>query len=166
MCYLNVPDNPGTTGFVYICPGQREDQYGRPCAGQTGTMLDRALPYLQGLRPRIFPYLSRYEYLITNAWPEVEYPGQDKRERSVPKAVEVASMINIEGLYGEIAHLKHVVACGDLAHLATKLWIEFLGLEGRVAYVKHTSSPALGCPTREQLDGAVQGWAISVAEYF
>ena len=164
QCHINRPPKSVSTGFVFICPGRYEEKAGRPCAGQTGKGLDDALSHLTQLRHDLCPSLDRYDYLITNAWPHVEFVM--KTGRSLPEANEIAVRKNIERLRGEIEGLSHIVACGGLAHLAVRMCTEFLGYTGQVAYVAHTSRQALGCPTADQYDEALHGWARRVVGQF
>src|SRR5688572_12744209 len=116
LCHIALPDHPSETGFVFICPGRFEETAGYPCAGQTGRMLEAALPLLSQALPSTFPTGRRESYLITNAWPKAEYPA--KTGRSVPTEAEIMSGENIERLFQEVGALRFVVACGDLAHVA------------------------------------------------
>lgn len=159
-CHINRPNKQSPTGFVFICPGRHEEQESKPCARQTGQGLEDGLAHLHRLRPDWFKSSSRYDYLITNAWDQIEYKA--RTGRSVPTAVEVATRRNVERLYSEIRHLKRVVACGELAHLAVRLCVEFLGYGGSVAYVSHTSRQALGCPTAATYGDAIESWAQDV----
>ncbi len=154
----------GQVGFVFICPGRFEEREGRPCAGQTGKGLDDGLSYLVRLRQDLFASRNRYDYLITNAWPQVEY--KKKTNRSVPDCSDVTPRQNIERLFAEIKGLSHVVACGELAHIAVRISVEFLLFSGKVAYVKHTSRQSLGCPTKDQYEGTLNDWAQSVVKQF
>jgi hypothetical protein len=167
-CYIRRPLLPSTTGFVFICPGRLEENAGYPCAGQTGQGLNAGLAQLTRLRGDLFPSRDRFDYLITNAWIHPEYrtrPGQP-RPRSLPELMEVVTRQNIERLHSEILELNHVVACGELAHLAVRLCVEFLNYSGNVAYVEHTSRQALGCPTNDRYDEVIKAWAKRVIAQF
>jgi len=161
-CHISRPDYPSSAGFVFICPGRYEETNGRPCVGQTGAGLENGLRHLSARRPDLFPSTRRYDYLITNAWHHVEFVA--KTGRSVPFPIEVATRQNTERLCTEIRPLTHVVACGTLAHLAVKLCADFLGYDGTIAYVAHTSRQALGCPSVEHYDQAMSDWASQVIE--
>ncbi|MBU2571110.1 MAG: hypothetical protein KJ725_13995 [Gammaproteobacteria bacterium] len=163
-CHLHSPNIPGQVGFVFICPGRFEEKEGRPCAGQTGKVLDDGLSHLVKIRHDLFTSRNRYDYLITNAWPQVEY--RDKTNRTVPKCIEVTSKQNIQRLFSEINGLSHVVACGELAHIAVRICVDFLKFSGKVAYAKHTSRQSLGCPTKCQYESTVKDWANSVVQQF
>lgn len=163
-CHIAFPDVPSGIGFLYICPGRYEERAGYPCAGQTGLMLEAALPLLVAKMPNIFTSAERKRYLITNAWPKVEF--KRKTGRSVPLKSDVASRANVEGLYQEIKALRYVVACGNLAHFAIERCQEAFPLEAVVAKVSHTSRRALGCPTNAKLPARLNEWAESVAMQF
>ena len=160
MCYINTPDNKSIVGFVFICPGRFEEKHGKPCVGQTGTNLESCLHYLVKKRSDIFQSVNRYDYLITNAWPRVEY--KSKTGRSTPSRIEILTKNNIERLYCEIKHLDYVIACGEHAHIAVKICKEFLGFKGIVVNMKHTSSQALGCPTTDERESRLEEWADEV----
>lgn len=159
-CHINLPVQAGRTGFVFICPGRFEQRSGRPCAGQTGTHLEAAVQHLAAMQPSHFPHRSRYDYLITNVWDRVEFKGLTLR--SVPTKDEVANPANLLRLHKELAGLENLVACGALAHHAVRRCIATYGFSGRVAYVKHTSRQALGCPTRAQYPQTIMDWAAEV----
>ena len=125
---------PGaTTGFVFICPGRFEAQRGYPCAAGTGANLARVLVELHRRDPRRFASPHRAAYVVTNAWPRVEYPALTGR--SVPTLEEVLAPDNLTRLAGELAGLRWVVACGAQAHAAVRA----LQAQGRLG------SAALAC---------------------
>lgn len=163
-CHIALPPVPSEVGFVFICPGWYEEKYGMPCAGQTGVMLDAALPLLFARMPTIFQSVERHRYLITNAWPQVEYKA--RTGRSVPRKSEISSRENVEGLYHEVKSVRYLVACGGLAHIAIGLCQQIFHLEATVAKVSHTSRQALGCPTNAELHARLDQWARSVTEKF
>ncbi|MBK6359886.1 hypothetical protein [Candidatus Skiveiella danica] len=163
-CYISFPPVKGNVGFVFICPGRFEERAGKPCAGQTGKILEVALPFLCALKPNIFLSENRYSYLITNAWPVVEY--KEKTNRSVPTRFEVSAIETVARLYAEIKDLQYVVACGNLAHLAVELCKTNHGLKAAVAKATHTSRQAFGCPTNEELPIRLWEWADQVAKQF
>ena len=97
LCHIHRVEPPSLVGFVFICPGRAEEREGRPCAGQTGKVLDDGLSHLVQMRNDLFTSRNRYDYLITNAWPEVEH--KKKTKRSIPKCIEVTSKQNIGRLF-------------------------------------------------------------------
>lgn len=163
-CHIAQPEFPSEVGFVFICPGRYEEKAGKPCAGQTGVMLESALPHLCERMPGVFSSPERLNYLITNAWPQVEYKA--KTGRSVPTESEVLLLDNVEGLYHEIESLRYVVACGNLAHAAITRCQQVFELKAVVARVSHTSRQALGCPTNANLPIRLKQWASSVIRQF
>jgi hypothetical protein len=160
MCYYNAPKKTSSTGFVFICPGSFEEKASRPCAKQTGVVAELGIGELSTSLPKVFPYRDRYDYLITNAWPNVEYPK--KTNRSVPTKDEVLDAKNLERLHAEIKGLHTVVVCGKLAHEAVRACVKLYNFKGKVAYVKHTSRRAIGCPTNENLPAVMRTWADDV----
>ena len=163
-CHIAIPEVPTGVGFVYICPGRYEERVGYPCAGQTGAMLEALLPLLVETMPTIFTSAERTRYLITNAWPRVEF--RRKTGRSVPLKSELVSRVNLERLYQEIKALRYVVACGNLAHFAMENCHKAFPLDATVAKAFHTSRRALGCPTNAKLPVRLREWAESVATQF
>ncbi len=162
MCHINKPIKKSKVGFVFICPGRFEEAKKKPCSGQTGTNLQDALGFLSKNKNNIFHSTDRYDYLITNSWDTIEYKA--KTNRSTPDFVEVLDRENIIRLFNEIKELSFVVACGVHAHIAVKACQEFLGFNGKVVNVKHTSSQALGCPTAEERNSRIEEWANSVCK--
>lgn len=163
-CHIALPVGKCEVGFVFICPGQYEEKYGIPCSGQTGRMLEAAIPLLFEKLPTIFSSATRKDYLITNAWAQVEY--RKKTSRSRPRKSEVLSHENLEGLYHEVKSLQYIVACGILAHNAVERCRTDFQLKAVVARAPHTSRQALGCPTNADLPGRLDRWAVSVVGQF
>lgn len=129
---------PGArTGFVFICPGRHEANRGYPCAAGTGANLNRVLEVLHRRRPAQFPSASRWEYVITNSWDRVEYPGLTGR--SVPTEGEVLTPVNLERLAREIDALERVVACGAQAQAAVRALKASGRYRGSVAFGRHLS---------------------------
>jgi uracil-DNA glycosylase len=104
--------------FVFSCPGQDEERYGRPCVGRTGDNLDKLIDELHRLNSEMFPNRGRYNYTIMNASDKVHYETLDKRTE--PTDAEVLTPKNIERLSGELELSKAeiVIACGKKAKLA------------------------------------------------
>ncbi|MCX7694040.1 hypothetical protein LCC91_13255 [Tepidimonas taiwanensis] len=157
---------PGArTGFVFICPGRFEAQRGYPCAAGTGANLARVLVALHGLDPQRFPSPYRVDYVITNAWPQVEYPALTGR--SVPTVAEVLQSENLARLAAELAGLRTVVACGAQAHEAVRALRASGALAAEVAYGRHLSQRAINT-LRGATDtpGRIALWAADVAQQF
>lgn len=160
-CHIWVPMHPSTTGFVFLCPGRHEKNKNRPCAGATGRNLDDGLVHLARLRRAIFPSANRYDYLLTNSWPTIEYRAAT--ERSGCDWHELVAKGNLERLHDEIKDLKTVIACGEEARVAVQLCAEFLGLKATFAYASHTARAALGCPTKDAYPLVIRAWAEGIA---
>ncbi|TSE19507.1 hypothetical protein Talka_01596 [Tepidimonas alkaliphilus] len=158
---------PGAvTGFVFICPGRFEVQRGYPCAAGTGANLARVLLVLHQRDPRRFPSPHRADYVVTNAWPQVEYPALTGR--SVPAVEEVLAPDNLARLAAELAGLRWVVACGAQAHAAVRA----LQAQGRLggaalACERHLSQRSIN-GIRAAADSAarLELWCASVLRQF
>jgi hypothetical protein len=157
---------PGArTGFVFICPGRFEAQRGYPCAAGTGANLARALVALQRLDPHRFASAQRVDYVVTNAWPRVEYP--DLTGRSVPTVAEVLQPDNLERLARELAGLQWVVACGVQAHEAVRALRANGRLRAAVACERHLSQRSInGIRGAADTAGRIALWAASVVQQF
>ena len=135
---VHLQISPGAqTGFVFICPGRFEAARGYPCAAGTGANLARALVELARRAPERFPSADRRDYVVTNAWPQVEYPALT--DRSVPTDAEVLIPDNLARLAGEITGLRSVVACGAQAHAAVRALAARGAIEASVACARHLS---------------------------
>ena len=133
---------PGArTGFVFICPGRHEANRGYPCAAGTGANLARVLAVLHSRRPDWFESVDRGRYVITNSWPNVEYPALTGR--SVPTEAEVLAPDNLARLAAEIGALDLVVACGAQAQAAVRALAAGGVLRARTAYGRHLSQRAV-----------------------
>ncbi|MGQ9725064.1 MAG: hypothetical protein ACUVVU_06895 [Tepidimonas sp.] len=155
---------PGArTGFVFICPGRFEAQRGYPCAAGTGANLGRVLVELHRRDPVRFASMHRVDYVVTNAWPQVEYPALTGR--SVPTLAEVLQPNNLRRLAAELAGLQWVVACGALAHEAVRALRDGGRLVAQAAYGCHLSQRALNT-MRGATDtaGRVALWAAAVVQ--
>jgi hypothetical protein len=130
--------SPGAqTGFVFICPGRHEANRGYPCAAGTGANLARALVVLSELAPQTFVSADRHRYVVTNSWPQVEYPALTGR--SVPDVIEVLQQSNLDRLSMELAGLSCVIACGQQAQAAVRALLDSGHLRARVAFARHLS---------------------------
>jgi hypothetical protein len=155
---VHCQPSPGALlAFVFICPGRFEASRGYPCAAGTGANLARALVVLNRLAPAIFPSSHRADYVVTNAWPVVEYPALTGR--SVPTEAEVLRPDNLLRLAGEIAGVERVVACGAQAHAALQaLAAHRPGLQ--VAYARHLSQRAVNMvPGGSTTEERIARWA-------
>jgi hypothetical protein len=157
---------PGArTGFVFICPGRFEAQRGYPCAAGTGANLARVLVELNRLDPHRFASVQRADYVVTNAWPRVEYP--DLTGRSVPTVAEVLQPDNLERLARELAGLQWVVACGVQAHEAVRALRADGRLRAAVACERHLSQRSInGIRGATDTVGRLALWAASVVQQF
>ena len=149
------------TGFVFICPGRHEANRGYPCAAGTGANLNRALVQLHDLRPDLFPSASRSMYVVTNSWPDVEYPALTNR--SVPTEAEVLRPANLDRLAGELAGLETLVACGAQAHAAVRALTDSGRITARVALARHLSQRSVNMiPGATDTPGRIRRWCEAV----
>jgi hypothetical protein len=153
------------TAFVFICPGRFEAQRGYPCAAGTGANLARALPVLHALDPMRFPSSERADYIVTNAWPQVEYPALTGR--SVPTVAEVLQADNLQRLANELSGVRWVVACGAQAHEAVRALRHRGALAAEVAYARHLSQRAINSlRAASDTAGRIALWCASVQQQF
>ena len=158
---VHCQPSPGATlAFVFICPGRHEANRGYPCAAGTGANLARALVVLHRLAPRLFRSPHRADYIVTNAWPGVEYPALTGR--SVPTEDEVLQPANLARLATELAAVDRVVACGAQAQAAVRALVaQRPGL--RAAYARHLSQRAVNMiPGGSTTDQRIGLWAGQV----
>jgi hypothetical protein len=149
------------TGFVFICPGRHEANRGYPCAAGTGANLARALVPLHERAPARFPSPHRADYVITNAWPQVEYPALTGR--SVPMESEVLVPNNLERLAAELRGLQTVVACGQQAQAAVRALLAQGLLPAAVAHGRHLSQRSVNMiPGATDTPGRIRLWCESV----
>ena len=154
--------SPGAcTGFVFICPGRFEALRGYPCAAGTGANLGRALIVLNERLPARFASGDRALYVITNSWPNVEYPAMTGR--SVPTVDEVLRAENLERLARELAGLAAVVACGGQAHEAVRALRQRGALRADVAQARHLSQRSVNMiPGASDTPGRIALWCEGV----
>jgi hypothetical protein len=155
-CFASAPRSGGTldvmphlqtsagaiTAFVFSCPGQREELLGHPCAGATGRNLDLALPKLHAQCPDLFTSPLRSAYVLTNSWPQIEYPA--KTGRSEATATEILSPANLDRLERELTSITTILICGQKAkHAVLALHEQNRLARARVAVVMHLSPLAV-----------------------
>jgi hypothetical protein len=152
-----------TAGFVFICPGRHEANRGYPCAAGTGANLARALAELSRRCPADFPSASRHDYVVTNAWPRVEYLAATGR--SVPAVDEVLEPGNLQRLAAEVAGLRVVVACGVQAQAAVRALASAGALQARVAFARHLSQRSVNMlPGAADTAGRIGVWCDGVID--
>jgi hypothetical protein len=100
--------------FVFSAPGEAEMRAGKPVAGETGTNLESALAYLHSAQPARFPSPHRYDYRITNAYPEPIAIVLGHRE-SEAGDTEVRDPRNVERVLRELEDCNLVVLSGNKA---------------------------------------------------
>ena len=102
--------------FVFSVPGADEMRSGKPVAGDTGENLESALAHLHSAKPTLFPSVDRYDYRITNAFPEPIAISLGHRA-SEAKISEVIEPRNIQRVLRELEGCSLVVLCGGKAIL-------------------------------------------------
>ena len=162
MASPHLQASPGaTTGFVFICPGRFEANRGFPCAAGTGANLARVLVQLYALAPSVFISPERSAYVVTNSWPNVEYPALTGR--SVPTEDEVLQAANLARLAAEIAQLRVVVACGAQAQAAVKALFASGAISAKVALARHLSQRSVNMiPGASDTPGRIRVWCEGV----
>lgn len=157
------PCQGAKTGFVFICPGRHEANRGFPCAAGTGANLARVLTVLNGRAPQWFVSPSRDKYVITNSWPNVEFPALTGR--SVPDVAEVLQDSNLARLAAEVAGLETIVACGVQAQAAVKALLDQGQLSARVALARHLSQRSVNMiPGGVDTPSRIRIWCDGVLE--
>jgi uracil-DNA glycosylase len=111
----NIP-----VAFIFSAPGEKESRMGRPVAGDTGTNLDLALVHLKAACPELFPSAQRYDYRITNAWPEPIARSRGDRS-SEARDTQIRDGRNVQRVLRELHGCKLVVLSGGKAKLLTKI---------------------------------------------
>ena len=109
-CKGNLP-----IAFVFSAPGNDEVDCGRPVVGNTGDNLDYALGCLRVLAPNIFSSSHRYDYRITNAFPQplAKNIGNGRTEAT---RSEILTDGNVERVRIDIEGCRLVVLCGKKAN--------------------------------------------------
>ena len=108
--------------FVFSCPGQTEEQQGRPAAGQTGDNLEEVLSVMRRYSYDDTENLECDDWIrgniwITNAWDCVEYESLTGRsEASIPEILETENILRLAYELGAIENV--IVCCGDKAQMA------------------------------------------------
>ncbi|MBM7635525.1 hypothetical protein [Streptococcus saliviloxodontae] len=93
--------------FVFICPGQEEENKGKPVAGQTGKNLETLLYFLNQSIPTEFPTTQRYDYRILNLSDKIFY--KEKTGMSTPPVNDIDSEENIKRIIGEIGNCEIII---------------------------------------------------------
>lgn len=122
---MNYKENQGLPFcFLFSCPGSKELKKNKPCAGATGSNLEKLLSILHILNQNITTPKARNNLYINNAWPCVEYKSSTKRtEATIP---ELDLLWNIIRLRDELAGVEKIIAFGNNAlHVAEKIKREY-----------------------------------------
>jgi hypothetical protein len=139
--------------FVFSAPGDEERRQGRPVAGDTGTNLELALRHLHSALPVLFRSVHRYDYRITNAWPEPLAKRRGDRASEGSDA-QIRDPDNVGRVLRELEGCNLVVLSGNKARLLS----EAVGASGR----QYVEVPHVG---NKGLNGkyTVRGQLVSAA---
>lgn len=112
---------------------------GKPVAGDTGENLDSALVHLHSAEPTLFSSTDRYDYRITNAFPEPIAVALGHKV-SEARGSEVKNSRNIQRVLSELHDCGLVVLCGNKARLLASA---IRGPERTVVEVPHIGNKGL-----------------------
>lgn len=113
MCHIENGSKNDIT-LVFSCPGQVEEQFNKPAAGQTGTNLEIVLNYLN--QRHILDW-ERDDITITNASDKPEYTAKSNRTEATFS--EITNSSNLLRLQGELENTsKYIVTFGKNANHA------------------------------------------------
>lgn len=136
-CHLWIGHIP--LAFVFSVPGKEEVQKGKPVAGDTGENLDSALAHLHCSQPTLFPSVDRYEYRITNAFPEPTAVALGHKV-SEARNSEIQDSRNVQRVLSELDGCSLVILCGNKARLLASA---LRGPERTVVEVPHIGDKGL-----------------------
>jgi uracil-DNA glycosylase len=136
--------------FVFSVPGERELKEGRPVAGVTGENLSFSLEHLHAVKAALFESVDRYEYRITNSWPEPM--AKSLGTASQPNGAQVLQPANVSRVVGELRGCTVVVLCGARAQL---LFDPIRSSDMTVGKASHTSNQALNSRFRSNTLSAI-----------
>jgi hypothetical protein len=149
-------------GFMFACPGQKEEIANRVVSGVTGKNLNTLLSILSNSNfekiREMFPSGDRYDYLITNASEIIHYPALDGT--SLPKRSEYSSPSNITRIINETSDLDYVFAFGEQAKSVSKLISQKTDAEDIVHPSFITSLPHLSLLSINQIKFDTNGQKI------
>jgi hypothetical protein len=121
FCRGDIP-----VAFLFSAPGDEERGQGRPVAGDTGTNLELALRHLHSALPMLFRLVHRYDYRITNAWPEPIAVALGNRASEGSDA-QIRDPDNVHRVLQELEACNLVILSGNKARLLA----EVIGASGR-----------------------------------
>ena len=136
-CHLWIGHIP--LAFVFSVPGDEEVRKGKPVAGDTGENLDSALVHLHSAEPTLFSSTDRYDYRITNAFPEPIAVALGHKV-SEARGSEIKNSRNIQRVLSELDGCSLVILCGSKAKL---LESAIRGPERTVVEVPHIGNKGL-----------------------
>jgi uracil-DNA glycosylase len=95
--------------LIFSCPGNKEKEECKPCAGTTGKNLNVLIDILNGLSPSVFPP-SRIDYHINNAWDKVE--SIKITGKTVASNSDILEKSNLNRLEIELKNSKIIICFG------------------------------------------------------
>jgi hypothetical protein len=157
--------------FVFSAPGEEELRQGKPVAGDTGKNLELALSHLRAAQPTLFPSSHRYDYRLTNAWPEPLARSLGHRA-SGARDSQIRDSDNVQRVLHELEGCHLVILSGNKAGL---LGGSIRGSGRTVIEVPHVGNRGLngafGTPSGLRLaspfarrEHRVQLWALTVLQ--
>ena len=116
---MNYKENQGLPFcLLFSCPGSKELKNNKPCAGATGSNLEKLLGILHAREPNISIPKTRQQLYINNSWPLVEYKKATKRTEATTSELDLPW--NLTRLHDELANVKTIIAFGNNAFHVTK----------------------------------------------
>jgi hypothetical protein len=144
-CYFNQGIDT-KYAFVFSVPGKLELYNNRPVVGETGVMLEKLLLLLN---EDIFKsidstkYTNRYQFRITNSWPEPIF--KSKNNSTEASHTKVSSNTNIQRLKKELEDITECIfVFGKKAELVIRNRKVKEGIRAdKVIYIRHLSLSSL-----------------------
>lgn len=160
-----------TVAFVFSAPGEEELRQGKPVAGDTGTNLESALSHLHAAEPTLFPSPHRYDYRLTNAWPE-PLAASLGHHASEARDSQVRDSENVRRVLHELEGCHLVILSGNKARLLgrsirgsgrTVIEVPHVGNRGLSGAFETPYSQGLASPSARR-EHRVQLWARTVLQ--
>jgi hypothetical protein len=110
--------------FLFSCPGSKELKKNKPCAGATGSNLEKLLEIFQTIHPSTTVPKTRDGIYINNSWPLVEYKKSTGRTEASTEDLD--QIWNITRLREELKGVQKIIAFGNNAfHVAERIKKDF-----------------------------------------
>jgi len=126
--------------FVFSCPGEKEENEGKPAAGITGNNLSELLKLLN--KKLVSWELSREQITITNVWTKIEY--KNKTNRTEADDNEIISSDNLKRLREELIIIEDlIIYSGKKAMLGVCQIQCNLNKHCQIIYIEHLGTRGL-----------------------